>query len=268
MMTDNIELDIITKYEQDTWTRCAESYVKTFAGITNQAVSKLIQLGNIELGNHVLEIGCGPGNVANLLDKLGTNVKGIDFSEKMVSVATQLYPQITFKEANAEEIPFPDNSFDCVVANFVVHHLARPEVVFKEINRVLKPGGRFVFAVWGAAEEQSSMGAFFGAVSAHYELSELPHGPLFGITERSVFDALFSDAGFTNCTLSTHELPWKMDTLEPLINGFWDWGNMDALPEITQTNIKNTTAENSVPYKQGASYVFPHNILFGSAVSG
>ncbi|MDG1995100.1 MAG: class I SAM-dependent methyltransferase [Emcibacteraceae bacterium] len=267
-MVDNTEPDIITKYEKDTWTRCAESYEETFAGITNEAVSELIQLGNIGPDCHVLEIGSGPGNLANLLTRLGAEVKGIDFSEKMIAVANQHYPDITFKEANAEEVPFVDSVFDCVVANFVVHHLARPEVVFKEIKRVLKPGGKFVFAVWGPPEEQSSIGAFFGAVMAHYELSELPHGPLFGITEKSVFDTLFTGAGLTNCALSIHELQWKMDNLDPLINGFWDWGNMDALPEDTQANIKVTTTENSEPYKQGDGYAFPHAILFGSAVSG
>lgn len=266
-MVDNTEPDIITQYEKETWSRCAANYEETFAGITNEAVSKLIQMGNIGPDSHILEIGSGPGNLAHLLTKLGAEVKGIDFSEKMIAVANQQYPDITFEEANAEEIPYEDGLFDCVVANFVVHHLARPELVFKEINRVLKPRGKFVFAVWGPPEEQSSIGAFFGSVNAHYELSELPHGPLFGITEHSVFDALFFEAGLMDCALSMHELQWKMDNLKPLIDGFWDWGNMNALPADTQTKIKITTLENAEHYRQGKGYAFPHNILFGSAVS-
>mgnify|MGYP000271213644 CR=1 FL=1 len=266
-MIDNTEADVITNYERETWTRCADSYVNTFAGITNEAVPKLVEMGDIDTGSNVLEIGSGPGNVAKQLNDLGANVKGIDFSETMVSVANQLYPHITFDVANAENIPFENNSFDCVVANFVVHHLARPVDVFKEINRVLKPGGKFVFAVWGAPEEQSSIGAFFGAVVAHFELGELPHGPLFGITEHAVFDKLLTEASMTNCALSINELQWKMNSLEPLIEGFWDWGNMDTLPKDTQQKIKITTTENSTPFKQGNGYSFPHAILFGSAIA-
>lgn len=266
-MGDNAELENITNYERDTWTRCAESYSGTFAGITNEAVPELIKLGDIGSESHVLEIGSGPGNIAKLLSNLGAKVKGIDFSDKMVTVASHLYPDIPFFKANAEEIPSEDNMFDCVVANFVVHHLARPKVVFKEINRVLKPGGKFVFAVWGVPEEQSSIGAFFEAVLAHHELGELPHGPLFGITEYSVFEPLLSEAGITNCVLSEQILQWKVDTLEPVIEGFWDWGNMDALPANTQTNIKKTTTENAEPFRHDKGYSFPHTILFGCAVS-
>ena len=266
-MIDNTNAEAITNYERETWTRCAEGYSGTFAGITNEAVPELVKLGSIGPHSHVLEIGSGPGNVSKILSDIGADVKGIDFSRTMVTVANHLYPDITFEVANAEEIPFEDNSFDCVVANFVVHHLARPEVVFNEINRVLKPGGKFVFAVWGPPEEQSSIGAFFGAVVAHFELGELPHGPLFGITEHSVFDKLLTEANLTNCTLSIKELQWNMNNLEPLIEGFWDWGNMNALPTETQQRIKNTTAENSDPFKQVEGYAFPHAILFGSAIA-
>lgn len=264
-MQEGFDPNVVAEYERNTWNRCAEDYVDTFAGITGETVPLLMEAARIRPGSQVLEIGSGPGHVADMLVQAGASVAGVDFSSKMVEVAQSRYPAIAFKQADAEQLPFDADSFDAVVANFVVHHLARPEKVFREVNRVLKPGGRFAFAVWGAPEEQSSIGAFFGAVMAHHDLEELPHGPLFGVTERSVYEPLLSQAGLENCELSIHEVFWKADSLDPILKGFWDWGNMAALPAETQTKIEQTTRENAQPYQQDGRYSFPHSILFGSA---
>ncbi len=265
-MNEAFDPDVVAQYERDTWSRCADGYVDTFAGITRETVPLLLEAGAIQPGSKVLDIGSGPGHVADLLFKAGTNVTGVDFSSNMVEVAQNRYPQITFKQADAEQLPFEAGSFDAVVANYVVHHLARPEKVFAEIRRVLKPGGRFAFAVWGAPEEQSSIGAFFGAVQAHHDLAELPHGPLFGITERSVYEQMLTQAGLEGCQLAAHAVTWRTDSMEPVLRGFWDWGNLAALPSETQAKIEATTRENAQPYEQDGQFVFPHTALLGSAL--
>ena len=265
-MNEGYDPDVVTEYERDTWSRCADDYVDTFAGITGETVPLLSEAARIQAGSQVLEIGSGPGHVADMLVQAGATVIGVDFSSKMVEVAQSIYPEITFEQADAEQLPFEAGSYDAVVANFVVHHLARPETVFREVNRVLKPGGRFAFAVWGAPEEQSSIAAFFGAVTAHHDLEELPHGPLFGVTERSVYEPLLTQAALEDCELSIHEVSWKTDSLDPVLKGFWVWGNLAALPAETQTRIEETTRENARPYEQDGRYVFPHSILFGSAL--
>jgi SAM-dependent methyltransferase len=171
-----------------------------------------------------------------------------------------------FRQANAEQLPFDDGEFDAVVSNYVVHHLARPEVVFREISRVLKPGGRFAFVVWGAQEEQSSFGAFFGAVEAHHDIAELPHGPMFGVTELSVYEPLLTQAGLEDCRLTTHGMTWATESLDPVLQGCWAFGNMAALPTEIQEKIKDTTRDNARPYKQDGRYEFPHTALLGTAL--
>ena len=265
-MSTRFDPDVVAKYENETWNRCADDYIDTFAGITRETVSLLMEAAGIRSGSQVLEIGSGPGHVADLLVQAGASVTGVDFSSNMVKVAQNKYPGITFRQADAEQLPFEAGSFDAVVANFVVHHLARPETVFREVQRVLKSGGRFAFAVWGAPEEQSSIGVFFAAVMAHHDLDELPHGPLFGVTERSVYEPLLAQAALKDCQLSVHQVNWKADSLDPILKGFWDWGNMATLPAETQTKIEETTRENAQPYEQDGRYIFPHSILFGSAL--
>ena len=266
MMNEEFDPNVVAEYERDTWNRCADTYLDTFSGITQETVTLLIEAGEIRTGSRVLEIGSGPGHVANHLAKLGASVTGVDFSARMVEVAKKKYPQVTFEQADAEDLPFEADCFDAVVANYVVHHLARPERVFNEVCRVLKPGGRFVFAVWGPPEEQSSIGAFFGAVEAHHDLEELPHGPLFGIVDRDVYEPMLATAGLETRELAVHATTWRTDSLDPVLRGFWDWGNMASLPSETQTKIEQTTRVNAQPHEQDGRYAFPHSALVGSAL--
>jgi ubiquinone/menaquinone biosynthesis C-methylase UbiE len=265
-VSESMSPEVVTKFEHETWSRCAESYLDTFAGVTRDTIPLLLQAAHIKGGSHVLEVGSGPGHVAHKLTGAGAIVTGVDFSGQMVAVARRQYAGITFQEANAEHLPFEAGSFDAVVSNFVVHHLARPTVVFQEVCRVLKPGGHFAFAVWGAPEAQSSIGAFFGAVEAHHTLEALPNGPLFGVTDKHIYESMITAAGLADFELDTHEIVWRSETLDPILRGFWDWGNMAALPQEVQDKIKATTRENAQPYAQSGQFVFPHAILLGSAV--
>lgn len=219
-MSEGFDPNVIAEYERDTWNRCADNYLDTFAGITQETVSLLKEAGDIQPGTRALDIGSGPGHVAAQLAGDGAIVTGVDFSSDMVDAATKTYPHITFQQADAENLPFEADAFDAVVANYVVHHLARPEKVFSAVNRVLKPGGRFAFAVWGPPEEQSSIGAFFGAVEAHHDLAELPHGPLFGVVDRSVFESMLEKSGLEIRQFEVHETKWKTDSLDPVLQGF------------------------------------------------
>ena len=132
-------VDEVTQYELETWGRCADNYLDTFAGLTSQAIPLLLEAAEIRPGSHVLDLGSGPGHGAEMLAQAGAVVTGVDFSPQMVKTAQSRHPHIMFREANAEQIPFDDAVFDAVVSNYVVHHLARPEVVFREISRDSSP---------------------------------------------------------------------------------------------------------------------------------
>lgn len=261
----NSKHEMIRNYELETWTRCSDSYFDTWGQLTNEMLPELIKKSSIKSEDKVLDIGCGPGNSSSHLSRVGADVTGIDFAQEMINVAMSKYPNITFQQADAENIPMPEKSFDVVIANYVVHHFADPEKVFSEISRVLKPGGRFAFAVWGPPEEQSSIGAFFPAFANHHELSELPHGPLFGITDKETYQPLISGANLTSFEITHHKTEWNCSSLEPLINGWWDWGNLSAFPQDKQDKIKADFMKNCKPFAHKNGYSFPHSAILGCA---
>jgi hypothetical protein len=80
-----------------------------------------------------------------------------------------------------------------------------------------------------------------------------------------VYEPMIAAGGLADFQLDTHHIVWRSETLDPILRGFWDWGNMAALPQEAQDKIKATTRENAQPYAQSGQFVFPHVILCGSA---
>lgn len=98
----------------------------------------------------VLDIGCGVGRIATLLDERGFDVTGIDVSEPLVAKAQSLFPDIEFHVADIADTDFPSESFDFAVFSFFgldyVLPKAKREKALREIYRVLKPGGLFLYS--------------------------------------------------------------------------------------------------------------------------
>jgi ubiquinone/menaquinone biosynthesis C-methylase UbiE len=94
--------------------------------------------------NHiVLDIGCGSGHGSNTLAKKFKEVHGVDISPEAIAYAEQYWklPNIHFKIGDSLAIPFPENTFDVVVAFEVFEHLTDWRKFLSEIKRVLKPDG-------------------------------------------------------------------------------------------------------------------------------
>lgn len=126
-----------------------ESAVQSFAGIANP-----FSLGRIEPGARVLDVGSGAGTdslvAAQMVGPSGS-VTGIDMTPEMLAksranAAAMGLDNVTFIEADAERLPFADDSFDVVISNGVIDLIPDKDAVFSEIFRVLVPGGRIQIA--------------------------------------------------------------------------------------------------------------------------
>ena len=95
---------------------------------------------------NILEIGCGPGQVACFLNKLGVKVKGIDISDEMVTQARLLNPTSSFEQGDVLDLKYNDKSVDGIVAFYLIVNFALRDVkkAMAEIYRILKNGGIFL----------------------------------------------------------------------------------------------------------------------------
>ena len=114
------------------------------------ATAELVELAGIAAGMSVLDVGSGVGGPARFLAAtVGCRVTGVDLSEPFVDAARYLTErtgqggQVSFQTASALELPFDDGCFDVVLLQHVAMNISDRARLYREIRRVLKPGGRF-----------------------------------------------------------------------------------------------------------------------------
>ena len=108
------------------------------------------RVGQIE-GKKVLDVGFGSGGVAIALAEAGGKVYGVDTESDLLSIAQNNLKQwgqnADLQIYEGKSLPFPDNYFDYVVCASVLEHVSFPEIILKEILRVVHPGGRFFLSL-------------------------------------------------------------------------------------------------------------------------
>ena len=112
-----------------------------------ELVDVLVTEGDLR-GRRVLDVGCGTGRLAVALAERGAKVWGVDPSEEMLAQARLAAgKKVGLKRGSGEALPFKDGWFDRVVLRLVVHLLDRQQAL-PELERVLAPGGRALFATF------------------------------------------------------------------------------------------------------------------------
>ena len=136
-------------YKQQWLDRLDDSIWKYCAAVGNPFIA-----ADIRSGENILDIGCGAGVdlcVASLLTGNDGMVTGIDITPAMVELSREnaqlcKLDNITVVESSIEQLPVEDNVYNVVISNGAINLAADKQNVFNEIYRVLKPGGRLVFA--------------------------------------------------------------------------------------------------------------------------
>ena len=146
-MNDNIAQSVRESYD-----RVAEEYARRLFNelqqkpldreLLNRFAAEVIGRGE------VCDMGCGPCHVARHLRDSGTTVFGLDFSPRMLEQARQLNPDISFLEANMMALDLQDGRLAGIAAFYAVVNIPKESltVVFREMERVLQPGGLLLVA--------------------------------------------------------------------------------------------------------------------------
>jgi SAM-dependent methyltransferase len=146
----------------------AEVYDR-FVGRYGDALGRaLADRAGVEPGMRALDVGAGTGKLTGVLaETLGEdNVAAVDPSESFVAALRSRYPSADVRAGRAEELPFPDRSFDAVLAQLVVNFLADPERGIDEMLRVARNGGVVAAAVWDYGKEMTLLTTFWEAAAA------------------------------------------------------------------------------------------------------
>src|SRR6185369_9111359 len=126
------------QHEREMWAGRATAYARSFAGLCAHAAPPLVTAVAAGPGVRLLDVGTGPGTVAALAVALGADVDAVDAEPSMVALAARRVPQATVRLGILPDLPFVDATFDAVVANFVINHVADPAAAVAELARVAR----------------------------------------------------------------------------------------------------------------------------------
>src|ERR1700761_7345763 len=142
------QLDFDRESVEQAYDRWAPIYDLVFGGVFSKGRDAAIQATN-KIGGRVLEVGVGTG-ISLPLYSPNVRIFGTDISEAMLNKAKQRVAEGHLKNIeglavmDAEKLEFPDNSFDVVMAQYVVTAVPNPEAALDEFARVVRPGGELI----------------------------------------------------------------------------------------------------------------------------
>jgi 2-polyprenyl-3-methyl-5-hydroxy-6-metoxy-1,4-benzoquinol methylase len=115
-------------------------------GVYKQRVANVMRFMGDVKGRRVLDLGCGVGFFGGEAARRGARVTGLDFSERALELCHERLPQLALLRADATRVPLASASFDVVLVNDIIEHLAEDlgRAMMKEVHRLLRPGGRLV----------------------------------------------------------------------------------------------------------------------------
>jgi ubiquinone/menaquinone biosynthesis C-methylase UbiE len=144
--------DDVTRLIRGSYDQLADEYTRRIFGELQYKPfdRELLDRFTAEVRGHgeVCDMGCGPGHVARYLRDAGAGVFGLDLSSKMLEEARRLSPDIQFREGNMMALDLPDGSLAGITAFYAIVNIPKRSLpsVFREMERVLQPGGLLLLA--------------------------------------------------------------------------------------------------------------------------
>ena len=211
-----MELEAVKEKQQKTWAS------GNYAVIGNQLVimgERLCEAVDVHSGQKVLDVATGSGNTAISAARRYCDVTGIDYVPELIEQAKERAGaerlEITFEVGDAENLPYPDASFDVVLSTVGVMFASDQERTAGELLRVCKPGGKIGLANW---TPDGFIGNMFRTVGKHVPPPPgIKPPPLWGTEER--LRELFGE-GVSSLRPARHSYAFRSLSVEHFIESF------------------------------------------------
>jgi SAM-dependent methyltransferase len=268
--------------DESTATELKAKAHKTWASGDFDVVAKLIwSVGEglvdtvgVGAGQDVLDIAAGTGNAAIPAAETGAAVTASDLTPELFEAgrrnAEAAGVELEWVEADAEDLPFEDESFDIVLSTFGIMFAPRHEVAAREALRVLRPGGRFGFCCWRA---DGQIGKFFMTIGKH--MPPPPEGfvppPAWG--NRDHVTELYEGTG-ARLEFIDKEVQFVFDSADAAVQLYEDWFGPVVMAKATlepdgkwqalREELVELFDAESEPHPDGIAYTGEYLITIGT----
>jgi ubiquinone/menaquinone biosynthesis C-methylase UbiE len=203
------------------WQGAAPLWMKWYEKLSSQsrsATELVVQGATLSPGQRVLDLASGTGEPALSIAKAvgpSGRVVATDMVPEMLdgareNASSQGLSNMEFKVADAENLPFGAAEFDCVTARFGLMFFPDIHKALTEVRRVLKPGGRISFVVWGPSEGNPLFSTMTGPFLKHVQMpAPPPDAPgVFRFADEAKLAGLVSAAGFHEVKTAKTKVEW------------------------------------------------------------
>lgn len=205
------------------WTLVAEGYQAETVPAFRQYCEKALELVGYKSGGRVLDVACGPGTLSLLLADSAKEIEAIDFSEGMLRVfrrlaAEQNRKNISIHQMDGQKLEFTDAGFDYAFSMFGLMFFPDRMAGFRELHRVLKPGGHAAVSSWAPVAESPLMRLMFGSIRAAFPERPEPKTNLLSLENPDLFKEEMQKAGFQDVTVTAFDGAWLVEDAEKFLD--------------------------------------------------
>jgi SAM-dependent methyltransferase len=238
---------------------------------------KLLDLADLQPGDRVLELACGPGGLGLAAAERAAEVVLSDFAVEMTEIAARRAEQrgltnVSTEVLDLEQIDQPDSSYDVVLCREGLMFAVDPTGAAREIRRVLRPAGRVALAVWGPRDRNPWLGVVLDSVSAQLGTPIPPPGipGPFALEDADRLAAILTDAALADVAVAELPVPLKIGSFDE-----W-WARTTALAgplakmlesmhEDAQRELRTRAQAAAQPFETPQGLEFPGVTLLASA---
>lgn len=265
------------------WSEKAETYHERYASKKLgpfKSLEELLNAAKLRKGDRVLDVATGTGIVASeAIERVGNegSVVGIDLSPRPLEIARRTAANaknLQFLEMDAEDLKFPDGSFDVVLSEFALMFFPDSQKALKEMKRVLVDHGRIALSVHGSAENVPYFSVIMSTL-IKYVPDILPAGRpsphRFG--EPDLLRREFENSGFKEINVAAYTYPYNMGTFEEYWNDYMESAaatirtKIEGLDADLRTKIMEESRTKSERFLKDGKIDFPWQVLVVSARS-
>ncbi|TRZ44295.1 class I SAM-dependent methyltransferase [Robertkochia solimangrovi] len=199
--------------------------------------NSLIELLEPKNGEHILDVGCGSGQLTSQIASFGSSTVGIDSSETMIMDARIRFPQLRFEVMDASDLKFQEK-FDAVFSNAALHWVLDSRGAAVSMFNCLNPGGRLVLEMGGKGNVQAIIESLRKILAKYGYHKQAAHEQWF-FPSIAVYAAILEDAGFRIKLAQHFDRPTLLAAEE---SGITDWLTMFADGFFVGVNAKDRIA--------------------------
>lgn len=215
------------------WDLVADGYEAVTRGMLTPYSARAVELLAPEADEAAIDVAAGPGTTSLLLAARASSVTAIDFSRAMLghferNAARAGISNVTAQHGDGQALPFADGSFRIGVSMFGLMFFPDRMAGFRELWRVLAPGGRAVVSSWAPIDSSPAMSLMFGALRAVDPSRPAPQRDISSLENPDVLRDEMECAGFTS--VEVHEVTSDLGSSTP--EDFWRDTTRGAAPLV------------------------------------